>query len=208
MVLDYHHGAFRPRDPAPAACRPLRQDTLIQGTRTPGQQARHATHSRGRGSAGHLPYGEPLLPHLRPARPEPGGRCGRHGGRPLLQAFRHRLQEPRTSAREDPSPARQRPGRRFHHHPAARQDPLPAPCGAQQALDGVHQAQGMDHRREDRAGVHQERDHGDVPELHLLRQQRLRSGRRREDLLRQGGLHAQHRGKRDAHRNGQQADPL
>ena len=79
----------------------------------------------------------------------PRARRRSHGGRPFLQAFRHRHEGSRPRAREDPAHAGFQPGRRQHHHPAARQDPLPAPEQSQQAPDDLHQAQGVDHRRQD-----------------------------------------------------------
>ena len=110
-------------------------------------------------------------------RTEGRARCRRpqflqpRGDRPVV----HR---PRRLGR--PDLARRAPGWQ-HHHAAARQDPA-ADAGAVDHSQGA----GDRARGRARAAVLQGPDPRHVPEPRLLRARRLRSGRRRENVFRQG----------------------
>ena len=108
--------------------------------------------------------------------------AGRDRGSPLLRAPRHRRAAHGHCAVAHPA---RRPRRRLDHHPAIGAQPLPR--GNRPRADAHPQAQGSDHRTEDREGLQQGRDPGDLPQHGAVPLQQLRHRTGRAHLLRQAG---------------------
>ena len=123
------------------------------------------------GAGGHLTAGD--------------GGADRHRGPPLLRAPRHRLLPP---GRGDAAHLLGRQAGRLDAHPAARPQPLPGRSGPR-PLDQP-QAEGGDHRAQDRGGVLEGRDPRDLPQHRALPLQRLGHRDGGAHLLRQAGAPA------------------
>ena len=120
----------------------------------------------------------------------------RHRGSPLLFASRRRSVG-HHARRHQGRVAARRLARRFHHHPAARQEPV-LDAGAHR----VAQAAGGGARLLARAQVHQGRDPRTLSQPRLFRFRRLRRGSRRPALFRQIGAAIDARRGRHAGRSG------
>ena len=142
-------------------------------------------------------------PYLRPPGPDPqdpARRDHRHRGRALLLPPRRRSHRHRARGLPELPPRTHRGGRQ-HHHPAARQGPLPHPRQEPGA-----QAQGGGARAGARAALLEGPHPRDVPEPDLFRPRRVRGRGRRAHLLRQvrlraepPGMHAPRRPAQGAH---------
>ena len=207
----------------------VRAHALVRGAGKPPQQPRYGDLLRRRQGPRHVLRPEPLLRAVR--RPLPGGfdaphpprrtrgaadRRGahRHRGRALPQPFGYRHPLAGACGREDRAAAEYLPGRRFDHHAAVGQEPLPARYGPQPRADRAHgeardgETQGVDHGPQTRIQLHQGGDRRDVPQYGGVRFERLRHQVGGPYVLQQGAARAQRPGGGGARGGGERPDAL